>query len=394
MPIAVRLGLYYAALFIGNGAGAPYIGVWFKAHGMTGAQIGVILSAPALARMLTGPALAIWADGFGRRRSPLILIGAAVAVAYAGLLLFKGFWPWFALWFISQSLFSALSPLADVITLRRARKEGFNYGWPRGMGSAGYIVGNVGMGVVLTLTAPDAVVVWVVVAAVLVTIGARVLLPPDPVHEAGETVARIDRLKGLGELLRSPMFMLALISSGLIQASHGFYYSFSALVWKGQGMDSSLTGLLWGLGVAVEVVFLWFMEPWRRRIGPERLLILGGLAATVRWTCLALSPPLWVVVAVQALHALTFTASFIASLQLIERLSHARSASAAQTLNSALSSGLLIGAATMVSGVLFDRVGALGYLAMSLIAFVGLLGALWLAVLQRRQNATSARHGA
>jgi PPP family 3-phenylpropionic acid transporter len=215
---------------------------------------------------------------------------------------------------------------------------------------------------------------------------ARWLLPADPVHEAGERLAGSARLKDLGELVADPVFMLAVCSAGLIQASHGFYYGFSALVWKAQGLAPGLVGVLWGLGVAVEIVFLWFMEPWRRRIGPERLMILGGVGAVTRWTCLALSPPLWWLLPLQALHALSFTATFVASLQLIERLAPARSASTAQTLNSVLQGGFLIGLATMVSGRLFDAVGAWGYLAMSLLALTGLGGALCLAPLQRSRN--------
>jgi PPP family 3-phenylpropionic acid transporter len=139
--------------------------------------------------------------------------------------------------------------------------------------------------------------------------------------------------------------------------------------------------------VAAEVGFLWFMEPWRRRIGPERLVVLGGTGAVVRWTCLALSPPLWLLIPLQALHALSFTATFMGTLQLIERLAPPKSASGAQTLNAVLSGGVLIGLATMASGRLFDAVGAHGYLAMSVIAAAGLGGALCLAPLQRARKA-------
>ena len=146
--------------------------------------------------------------------------------------------------------------------------------------------------------------------------------------------------------------------------------------------------------MVVEIAFLWFMEPWRRRIGPRRLLMLGGVGAVVRWTCLALSPPLWLLFPIQALHALSFTATFVASLQLIERLSPTQSASAAQTLNSVLSGGILIGIATMASGRLFDAAGGSGYLAMSLIALVGLAGALCLGTLQGAANRLARFDGA
>jgi MFS transporter, PPP family, 3-phenylpropionic acid transporter len=226
-----------------------------------------------------------------------------------------------------------------------------------------------------------------VVAAVGAGAAAQWSLPPDPVHEGGARLRARERFKGLGELVADPVFMLAIVSTGLIQASHGFYYGFSALSWKAQGLPSAMVGVLWGVGVAAEIGFLWFMEPWRRRIGPERLVVLGGIGAVVRWTCMATSPPLWLLLPLQALHALSYTATFMGSLQLMERLAPPQSASGAQTLNSVLSGGVLIGLATAASGPLFDQVGPHSYLAMSLVAAVGLAGALWLPRLQRSRAA-------
>ena len=136
-----------------------------------------------------------------------------------------------------------------------------------------------------------------------------------------------------------------------------------------------MTGILWATGVAAEIGFLWFLEPWRRRIGPRNLLMLGGAAAVVRWSARAFSPPLWTLFPLQALHAFSYAATFLASLLLVERLSTPRNASAAQTLNSALSGGVLSGLATLASGPLFDRYGALGYLLMSAMCVAGLIGA-------------------
>jgi len=140
-------------------------------------------------------------------------------------------------------------------------------------------------------------------------------------------------------------------------------------------VPESMTGILWAVGVAAEVAFMWFMEPWRRRIGPRNLLVLGGAAAMVRWTALAFAPPLWLLFPLQILHVFSYAATFLASLQLIERLSTPRNASAAQALNSALSSGLLMGLATMASGPLFDRFGAQGYWLMTAMCALGLIGA-------------------
>jgi PPP family 3-phenylpropionic acid transporter len=371
----VRLGLFYAALYITTGVYSPYISVWLKAGGLSGAEIGTILALPLLARAATGPLLAIWADRFKLRRTAILIMAAAAAVLFGAMLTVGGYWPWLILWFFASTLFGACAPLTDVIVLRRAAREGFPYAFPRGIGSAAYIVGNVGAGVLLGVFGAPVIVIWTTAGAASAAALAKLLLPPEPV--TGE-IAPIDRWGGTGGLLRDPTFMLAIVSVGLIQGAHAFYYSFSTLVWRAQGLSTTLIGLLWGVGVGVEVAFLWFGEAWRRRVGPERLLILGGMGAVARWTAFAFSPPVWLLFPLQALHALSFTATFIASLQLVERLSPPESASAAQSLNAALYSGVLIGAATIVSGPLFDRFGAFGYLAMSVLAAVGLAGSLML----------------
>lgn len=375
MSLPVRLGLFYSAIFVGTGASSPYMPVWFAHHGLSGAQIGLILSLPMLARAFTAPLLAVWADSFKLRRTALSFLSLGVAAAYALMALPLGFAGWMVVWFAASSAFSTISPLTDVIVLNRARRDGFNYGWPRGIGSVAFIVANVVMGAVLTWGSPDLVLVWITGAVSITALAARFLLPPDPVHEEGHLARASDRFAGIGALLRDPAFMTAVIAAGLIQSAHAFYYSFSTLVWKQQGIPESLTGVLWGVGVAAEVLFMWFMEPWRRRIGPRNLLVLGGAAAMVRWTVLAFAPPLWMIFPLQILHVLTYAATFLASLQLVERLSTPQNASAAQALNSALSSGMLMGLATMASGPLFDSFGAQGYFLMTAMCAAGLIGA-------------------
>ncbi|MDE2488852.1 MAG: MFS transporter [Alphaproteobacteria bacterium] len=386
MPLPVRLGLFYGALYIGTGVSSPYMPVWFAHHGLSGAKIGLILSLPMLARAFTAPLLAVWADSFRLRRTALILLAAAVAGLYALMALPFGFAWWAVVWFAASSMYSTMSPLTDVIVLSRAARDRFNYGWPRGIGSACFIVGNLGMGAILARGSAEWVLVWMTAAVALASLAARLLLPPDPVREHGGVDHLKARMAGLRELLRDPVFMTAVLSVGLVQSAHAFYYGFSTLAWKQQGIPESMTGVLWGSAVSVEVVFMWFLEPWRRRVGPRNLLAIGATASVVRWTALAFSPPLWVLFPLQALHALSYAATFLASLQLVERLSSPKNASAAQAINSALSGGLISGLATFASGWLYDRYGAHGYLLMSAMAMAGLIGALRLYGMRRLET--------
>ncbi len=235
MSLPIRLGLFYGAIFVGTGASSPYMPVWFAHHG---------LSLPLMARTMTAPPMAIWADSFRLRRTALIFLCGITATAYGLMALPLGFAGWTVVWFAGSAAFSTIPPLIDVLVLNRSQRDGFNFGW----------------------------------------------------------------------------------HCGLIQSAPGFYYCFSTRAWKQQGIPESMTGVLWGVGVAAEIAFLWFLEPWRRRLGPRNLLILGGIASILRWTAMAVSPPLWLLFPRQGLHFLGYAATFMASLQLAERLSTPRHA--------------------------------------------------------------------
>jgi MFS transporter, PPP family, 3-phenylpropionic acid transporter len=390
---AVRHGLFYALIYLGTGVSMPYLPVWFRSVGLGAPQIGVILAAPMVGRVLAGPLTAVWADGFRLRRTALAGIAAITSAAYALLLVVHGFWPWALCWFVAATGIAALSPLADVLTLIESRRLGFQYTLSRGIGSAAYVLANVVGGIVLAGAAPVVAVVWAAIAAGGCAIGGILLLPPTPVIAAGHASAMTGtagaaagRWQGTLALLRVRPLMICLAALSLIQGSHAFYYGFSALSWTSHGVPTRMIGLLWGCAVVAELVFFWWGEGVRSRLGPSRLVLLGAVGAVVRWTALALSPPEWLLPPLQLLHALTFSCTYLGGLVLVERLSPARHASAAQTLSASLSYGLATGLATIASGWLYAHFQGLGYLAMALMAAGGAVLALMLPSAHRRHG--------
>lgn len=374
MTSAWRNALHYILLFGATGVSLPFAGLWFQAQGLNGAEIGTLLAAPMLARLVTGPMIAVWADSFTYRRTAIAILSLIAAAGYGAAGLVEGYALWLPLWFVAATAAAAIVPLADVLTLRGAAREGFTFAAPRGAGSLAFVAANVGMGALLLRASPDVIIAWLVIASLGGAVTALTVLPPERVGQ-GVGVGARDRFRGLGALAADPVFMTAIFAVGAIQATHAFLYGFSAIEWKARGISESVTGLLWGFSVVVEVVFMWVAEPWRRRrgIGPWPVLMIGGAAAVVRWIALAFMPPLWALWPLQALHALSFAATFLAGLQIVERLAPPANQTAAQTLLSALSSGVLIGLATLMAGPLYDAWGARGYLAMAALAVLGLI---------------------
>ena len=374
---ATLMALQYVLLFAASGVTLPFAGLWMRAQGLTGAQIGVLLAAPMLGRLVTGPTLAVWADGFKTRRAPIAILGAVMAAGYAGAGVADSYLGWAIGWFVGATAAAALIPLSDVLTLRLAARHGFTFSLPRGAGSAAFVVANLVMGALLLRAPVDVVIVWSVIAALAIVGVATFILPDERVTEGPPVLGR-ERFRGLGRLLVDPVFMIAIFAVGAVQAAHAFQYGFSAILWQTQGISAATTGQLWAFGVVVEIALMWLVEPWRRRvgIGPWSLLVIGCVASILRWSAMAMAPPLWALWPLQGLHALTFAATFLAGVQLVERLSPPDGHTAAQTLGSVLSAGVLIGLATMVSGPLYDRFGAGGYWAMTVLSGLGLIAAL------------------
>jgi PPP family 3-phenylpropionic acid transporter len=220
----------------------------------------------------------------------------------------------------------------------------------------------------------------VLIAAGAVSFIASLGLPhePAPSHHSELASVRRDAIK----LGTQPLFLLFVAAAGIGQACHSFYYAFGTLNWKALDYDPTLIGLLWALGVIAEIVLLMFSSRAVRRLGPIRLLLIGTGAGLVRWTALAFSPPLWLLIPIQCLHAGTFCAVHLGTMHFILRAVPPHLVGTAQSIFAAISIGLFFSIGQYGSGLLFASFGSLGYLAMTAMSALAfglslLLGRLW-----------------
>lgn len=365
-----------SALFGTTGVILVFLPRWLEVErGLSGVEIGAILSLAQFARVITGPLIAYRADRAADRGTPLKVITFAAVFAYAAFFfLAQGFWPLLAIGFVALSLTQAMTPLIEAATLRATQSGRINYGVARGIGSVAFIGANVLGGIVIAQFSITAVVVWVLAGLTVTAATAAFGLKPDPPPPRPTTV----RAGGIGDLLRNRRYVILIVSCGLIQAAHGFFYSFSTIVWRGQGISAEVVGLLWACGVAAEVAFLWSL-PWiERRTTPEGLILLGAGAAVARWFAMGFAPLGWVLWPLQAMHIFSFACAHVGAMRLLHREAPEHSAAMAQTLYAVLSGGLFMGVSTLLSGYLYDLGGAIGYWAMAAMAAAGGLLALLL----------------
>jgi PPP family 3-phenylpropionic acid transporter len=184
-------------------------------------------------------------------------------------------------------------------------------------------------------------------------------------------------------LLRNRRFLLFLGAASLLQASHAAYYGFSALHWQAAGLSEVTIGWLWAEGVIAEVLLFAFSGAVLARTGPAALLTLAAGAGMLRWTVLAASTDLSFLIAVQALHGLTFGAAHLGAMHFVARAAPPGLTATAQSLYSAVSGGIAMGLAMLLAGALYEAAAGRAFLAMAVLSAGGLVLAL---LLQRRSR--------
>ncbi|TMJ69741.1 MAG: MFS transporter [Alphaproteobacteria bacterium] len=350
---ALRLAIFYAALFAALGVQVPFLPLWLAAKGLDASTIGMVLSVPMLMRLLAIPLATRIADRHDALRAIIAIASALAMLGYGAMGLAQGALAVITAFALASIFYTPLMPLADAYALRGLGALGRAYGPVRLWGSAAFIVGSFAGGLVLDVV-PARDLIWLVAAALVMTASAACTLSPLAPRETSTAKP----LRSARDLLRDPALLAAMAAASLIQASHAIYYGFSTLDWAAAGLDGSAIGALWALGVVAEIVL--FAMSGRLPVAPTTLILFGAAGAAVRWGAMAFDPPAVLLAPLQCLHGLSFGATHLGALGFIARTAPAEASATAQGYL-AVALGLAMAAAMGVSGVLYARWGSFAY---------------------------------
>ncbi len=386
---AFGYGLAYGAAFLVMGAAMPYMARWLEHRGMAADLIGAAMGAGMIARFAGAVLGGYWADRTGDPRRVFQLAALSVAGVYLLHLMVGQGAALFALTVLAGAATAPLTPLLEVNAMAASRRGGFSYGAVRSVGSASFVAASIVVGMLVDAVSLDVVIVWLCAAALGCAWGGRILparpaAAPDGQGDGGH--ARLS-LAQVGRYLNRRPVLLAFAASGLIQASHGFYYTFSTIAWMATGYSPTAIGLFWGWGVVAEILFLVFLARRWEVFGPAGLLMMGAAAGLIRWSLMALEPPWPMVLLLQTLHAGTYGAAHMGIVLFVARHVAPQARATAQALNSGLTFGGFLAASTAVSGWLYTQIGSAGYGVMAVFAGLGLAFAILLQRDSRRGGA-------
>lgn len=329
-----RYSAFYFFYFAVIGAYTPYVGRWVDALGHSGYVVGAMLGLWYASRIVSPP---VWAALTGRSANPGRWL---VAGSLISLLFFAGFsqvqhaWPLLAVMLGFGLFYNALMPQFEAMTLNALQGSPERYGRIRVWGSVGFVLVAASFGRLLDYFGSRSFP-WLTLPLLVAVVAAawphRREQPPrhDSAHDAA------------GQLWKRPGVRRFLLMALLMQAGFGPFYVFFTLHLQANGHDGTTVGLLWAVGVLIEILLFWHAPRLIARFGAQRLLS-GSLAVTVgRWLLTAVAAhSLPLMVLAQATHALSFAMFHACCMRLMSDFFPGRHAAAGQSLLYGFSSGV------------------------------------------------------
>lgn len=362
---------WYVFFFLFAGAHLPFWPLWLRDWGLSETEVGTYSAAAIAMRVVLGVVLPWIADRLNAPRRMLAVLAVLMGVLYAAHFLIDARPILFAATLATAAVAAGMLPMADALSLRAAAQGGFGYATARSVGSAAFLAANLICGLAVARWGVDAALWWIILSfPPLIWLGLR--------HPggAGTTVAR-PKLTEAWRLLKSPVFLAAMIAGAATQGSHAVLYAYGSIHWASKGIDDATIGALWALGVAVEVAL---MAIWGRalidRLGAAGAILLAASVGVFRWIIMTFDPGLSWLWPLQALHGLTFTAAHLGVMAFVQAAAPPQLAATAQGLTGALAGGVVMAAASFAAAWAYPAFGPDAYWIGAALAAVGALAAI------------------
>ena len=360
-----RLSFYYFFYFAFIGVFSPYFTLYLQSLQISAADIALLMSQMQLMR-LVAPAFWGWlADRRGRRVDIVRLSALCACIGFTGFFLTDNYVQLFIPMTLMAFFWSAALPLVESLTFAHLADESHRYSRIRVWGSVGFIVAVL-LGGALLDHLPIGDVPAMVFVVLLGILAMAFQLPegrraPSVTAHGAATVSPADNppMATLRSVLADQQVWMLLLACFLMSSAHGVYYVFYSIHLDDLGYSKGMIGLLWSLGVLVEIGLFMVMSPLMKRYSLRTLLLVTYATAVVRFLMIGwCAESLLLLLLAQAMHGLTFGVHHAAAIAAVNQWFPQHIHARGQALYSSISfgGGGLFGG--IVSGLVWDPLGA------------------------------------
>lgn len=379
------MSVVYFLLFGAVGAMTPFMTLHFKALGLSGTEIGILLSVAPGLLFLSQPVLGPLTDRSGHRGRMLGRLLLAVAVAGTALSFGTTFWTLLPLMGVWAFFHGSLVPIADSIALGEMGRTGVSYTRLRLWGSVGFLITTAVLGR-LYRDLRWAFLVYGLLN-VIAWLGTR-RLPPEGIGSKRPVWPQL--LKAI----RNPLLVAFLVCSGVLQLTQAAHSAFFSIHMQSLGGTASTVGLAWSLAALAEVILWLAVGQANRRVSPLPLLAAAAGFYSLRWFAHGAVTSVGALLWLQVLQSVTYGIFMPTAVVFMGELMPAELRTSGQALLMLVNGGVAAVAGTLAAGRIVDQVGTAGlYAGISYVAAVAGVGFLLLLVAWHRSGKGEVRHG-
>ncbi|HXF64854.1 MAG TPA: major facilitator superfamily domain-containing protein 6 [Caldilineaceae bacterium] len=341
---------YYFSYYAAGACLMPFLVLYYRQLGLSGPQIGLLAGLAPVVTWLSAPLWGLLADALQRHR--LLLLVAIVGAITAALTLAQATaFGWLLVVVAAYAFFVApIMPLVDnsVMALLGARSA--EYGKQRLWGAVGWGLAGAGAGVLVErLGASMSFYAYASWMALGLLVALRLPISRAPI---GQSVRLA--LRGLAANSQLLVFLATVLVAGMAMST---VHSFLFLYLLDLGASEALMGLSLTVATVSELPVFFFSDRLLRWMGARGLLLLSLAANVARLGAYALMPAAWLVLPINLLHGLTFSAMWVAGVSYANQIAPVGMGATVQGLFSGMVMGLGAAAGALLGGALYDSVG-------------------------------------
>jgi MFS transporter, PPP family, 3-phenylpropionic acid transporter len=313
---ANRLRILYFLVFCCTASWLPILADYLKGKGLTGIQIGIILSVTPCMMFLVQPFYGMLADRLGYKKC-LLLSSLLASISYAFYLFEGGFAYLFIITVFMALFYNTLQPILDSLSLRLAQSNPkFSYGTLRIAGAAGWAFTGIIAGHYIDKINLSIIFVFAAISMLLAFVFSFSLKP----DVEKETSLDSQSFKNVREVFGNRTLIFLLISVFLISAGATTIWNFYSIYMKENGASASLVGFGISFQGLCELPLFYFSAKIIRRFGMKTTLLITVFTTAFRLLLYSAVKNPHAAVFIEVLHGISWSLFWVVCVEYVNML--------------------------------------------------------------------------
>jgi MFS transporter, PPP family, 3-phenylpropionic acid transporter len=313
---ANKLRILYFLVFCCTASWLPIFADYLKDRGLSGIEIGFILSIPPLMMFLVQPFYGMMADRFGYKKC-LLLSSLLASVSYAFYFFDSGFVGLLITTVLMSLFYNSLQPLLDSLSLKLTQDNpSFSYGTLRIAGAAGWAFTGIIAGHFID-TLNTSVIFGISAISMLLLFIFSLSLHADT--KTGERVAQ-KKSTSMVDVLGNKQLIFLLLAVFLISTGATTIWNFYSIYMKENGASASLVGYGISFQGLCELPFFYFSARIIQKFGLRATLLITVSATALRLFLYSLVKNPQAAILIELLHGISWSLFWVVCVEYVNLL--------------------------------------------------------------------------